>query len=109
MHQPGEIEANPAADEEDRDDEAESDRLELRARYGCERRVPIDQPDDRAREERAEDAFQTEPRGQRDERDEQDDGQSHADLCGRVLQPDQQIAQPHRPSGAKDRRLRSRR
>ena len=47
-----------------------------------------------------EDALQAEPLGQRDERHQQQDGEADPDLGGGVLQPDEHLAQPHRPGRA---------
>ena len=67
--------------------------------------VAVDHADDDAGEERAEDALQPEPLGQRGERDQQHHREPHPDLRGRVLQPDQHLAEPQRPAGPRARRV----
>jgi hypothetical protein len=63
------------------------------------RGVPVDQADDGAGEESAENRLQPERLGQRDEADEHDDRQAHPDLGRRVLEAHQHIAEPHRLAG----------
>ena len=61
VQQPVEVEPDPLADEEHRHQEAVADRLQLDAEVRVRRRVPVDQADDGAGQEGAEDALQTEP------------------------------------------------
>ena len=76
--------------EEDRDEDAEADRLELapEVRVGH-RAVGVGEREDRAGRERAEDHLEPELLRGGGEADEQDERAAHADLGRRVLQPQQ--------------------
>ena len=96
------VELDPGRDEEERDEDAEADRLELvveeRVRHAL---VAVDELQRRAGEERAEDRLEPELRGEHDEHREQQERAAHADLGGRVLQP--QRASARRASSARAR------
>ena len=68
--QPGQVQPQPAADEEDRHHEAVPDGGQLGPELWVRRRVGVDQADHRAGEERAEDALQPEQLCQHGEPDE---------------------------------------
>ena len=93
-----EVESQAARHEEDRDEHAEPDRLELEA----ERRVghhlvAIGERQDRAGGERAEDHLEAELLGDGGERDQQHDRPAHPDLGGGVLEAQQVVADALRP------------
>ena len=96
VEQPLQVEPDAAAHEEHGDQEAEPDRLELGPEVRVAGGVAVDHADDDAGEEGAEDALQADPLGQRGERDQQHHGEAHPDLGGRVLQPEQHLAEAHR-------------
>ena len=87
----------PLETKNDRDEEAEADRLQLapEVRVGH-HLVAVDERDDRAGDERAEDDLEPERVGDGGEADEQHERGADADLRGRVLQPQQVGADAHR-------------
>ena len=70
--------------------------------------VAVDELEDGARDERAEDRLDAEPVGQDDEAGQEQECASHSDLGRRVLQPAQRVGQPPRAARA-DERERNRR
>src|SRR5439155_2112250 len=74
VQQTGQVEPDPAADEEHRYQEPVADRLQLGAEAGVGGGVAVDQADDRAGQEGAEDALQAELFGQDREPHQQQDG-----------------------------------
>ena len=92
-----EVVLDARGDEEDRDEDPEAGGLELAPEVGVgHRAVAVDERDDRAGDERAEDDLEPQLGGQRHEPDEQDEGGADADLRGGVLQAAQDLAQPPR-------------
>ena len=89
-----EVVLDAGGDEEDRDEDPEAGGLELAAEVGVgHRAVAVDERDDRAGDEGAEDDLEAELGGQRHEPDEQDEGGADADLRGGVLEALQDLAQ----------------
>ena len=66
----------------------------------------IDDAQQRAGDERAEDRLDAERAGERDEQREQEDRDPHPELRGRVLERDQRLRDPQRPAGFEQRRAR---
>jgi hypothetical protein len=65
--------------------------------------VPVDELDRRTGEERAEDRLEPELRREHDEEREEQERRAHADLRGRVLQPDERRRETHGALQAEDR------
>ena len=106
-----EVEAHPARDEEDRDEDAEADGLELapEVRVGH-LPVGVREREDRAGGERAEDDLESELLGGGGEADEQHERAPDADLGGGVLQSQRgrrgcaaSAGRPARPRGPRPR------
>jgi hypothetical protein len=74
VQQPGQVEPDPAADEEHRHQEPIADRVELGAEVRVRRGAAVHQADDGPGQEGAQDGFQAEPLGQHGERHQQQDG-----------------------------------
>ena len=85
-----EVEADPAGDEEDRDEDAEADRRELQPKLGMGHApVLVEVVEDRAGGERAEDQLEAELLGERDHPDQEHERAAHADLGAGVLKADE--------------------
>ncbi len=98
----------PAGDEEDRDQEAVADRLELEPELRVGGGVPVEQPDQRAGEERAEDALQADLSASTTKATSSSIARADPDLRGAVLQPHQHVAEPHRSATRRRPRRRDR-
>src|SRR4029079_9491294 len=92
-----EVEADSTGHKEDGNEEAEADRLELSAESWMRHHfVAVEQGDDRAGDERAEDHLEAKFIRDGCEANEKDDCGSHTDLSGGVLKPEQVTSDAHR-------------
>ena len=86
---------HPGGDEEERHEDAVARSLEVPVEEGVGHHpVAVDELEDGARDEGAEDRLDPEAVGQNDKGGQEQECASHSDLCRRVLKPAQRVGQP---------------